>query len=37
VGVVSNSRLWRKARQMGVGAQEFLRFAKLRGCDLSRV
>jgi hypothetical protein len=30
---VSNFRLSGKARQMGVGAREFLRFAKLSGCD----
>jgi len=34
---VSDFRLRGKARQMGVGAREFLRFAKLSGCDRSRV
>ena len=33
----SNSRLREKARKLGVGTREFLRFAKLRGCDRSRV
>ena len=33
----SNSRLWRKARKLGVGAPEFLRFANLWGCVPSRV
>jgi hypothetical protein len=33
----SDFRLRGKARQMGVGAREFLRFAKLSGCDRSRV
>jgi hypothetical protein len=33
----SNPRLRLKARKQGVGAREFLRFAKLRGCDRSRV
>ena len=32
----SDFRLRRKARQMGVGTREFLRFAKLSACDRSR-
>jgi hypothetical protein len=36
-GGCSDFRLRGKARQMGVGAREFLRFAKLSGCDRSRV
>src|SRR5262244_1104142 len=35
--IPSNSRLRQNARKMGVGAPEFLRFASLRECDLSRV
>ena len=34
--VGSDFRLRRKARQMGVGTREFLRFAKLSACDRSR-
>jgi len=33
----SDFRLSGKACQMGAGAREFLRFAKLSGCDRSRV
>ena len=33
----SNSRLWLKVHKVRVGAREFLRFATLSGCDLSRV
>jgi catechol-2,3-dioxygenase len=36
-GYPSNSRLRQNARKMGVGAPEFLRFASLRACALSRV
>ena len=36
-GQRSDFRLSGKACQMGAGAREFLRFAKLSGCDRSRV